>query len=291
MIYIRTIVISCIFMTFWMNMWGEGSYRELITLTDGTQIYGYVSKDDLNSGAIEVIADWTITSVPAADIEINTTDYREYQIESDIKDWLTSICGQVPEIVSMGSITMTGDVCNNDYLLYDQMLSRKSDSFDMIILEDGDIIKYADLSPRKFKLDWKNVDRIDRMELGDNKIVEEIIDSYGQSTEGFIETQVLRHHRVLRTPEGRKITYLPKRISSIIKKSADPNVSLLSASPVLECLELERNVGIDSLEGVIVENNRKEKFFIILTASDDQNGETFKKVKYADTKAIHYRVQ
>lgn len=270
-------------------MCAENSYREIITLIDGTQIYGYVSKDDLNSGAIEVIADWAITSVPSDDIDINTTDYREYQLDSDIKDWLTSICGHVPEIVMMGSITMTGDDCNNDYLLYDQVLSRSIDSFDKIILEDGDIIKYADLSPRKFKLDWKNVDRIDRIELDDNKVIEEIINSDGQSTEGFIETQVLRHHRVLRTPDDRKITFLPKSISSIKKKTTDPTLSMLSVTPILECLELESNVGIDRLEGVIVENNRKDKYFLILTHSEGEDKESIKKVRYADTKAIIYK--
>lgn len=277
-------------MAWYVNVCAVNSYRELITLIDGSQIYGFVSKDDLNSGEIEITADWAITSVPSAEIDINSIDYREYQLDSDTKDWLTTFLGKMPGIVTMGSITMSGDECNNDYLLYDQVLSRKNDAFDMIILEDGDIIKYADLSPRKFKLDWKKVDRIDRMELTDNIIVEEIIDSFGQSTEGFIETQVLRHHRMLRTRDGRKITFFPKSISSIIKKTADPNVSLLSASPIMECLELESNVGIDRLEGVIVENNRKEKFFIILTSSD-KDGEAMKKVSYADIKAIHYRLQ
>lgn len=272
-----------------MTMHGENSYRELITLTDGSQIYGYVSKDDLNSGKIEINSDWTITSVPSVEIEINTTDYREYQLDPDVKDWLESISGQVPVVVRMASITMTGDECSNDYLLYDQVLSSNRDSFDMIILEDGDIIKYANLSPRIFRLDWKNVDRIDRIELDNNNVIEEIIDSDGQRVEGFIETQVLRHHRVLRTADGRKITYLPKNITSIIKKTTDPNMSLLSASPVLESLVLESNIGIDSLEGVIVENNRKGRYFIILTPSDRNVGESMKKVNYADIKAILYR--
>ena len=288
MIYQKLLAIIIILISGCIHMSGKDSYRELITLIDGTQIYGYISKDDLNSGTIEVTSDWTITSVPINDIDINTTNYREYQLDSDIKDWMTSMFGHVPEIVNMGSITMTGDQCNNDYLLYDQVLSPNSESFDKIILEYGDIIKYADISPRKFTLDWIKVDRIDRSDLDDNIIIEEIIDLQGQKSEGFIETQVLRHHRVLRTPDGRKITYLPKNISSIIKKTMDPKVSLLSASPIIECLELENNVGIDRVEGVIIENNRKDKYFIILTPSENEVGEKMKKVRYVDTKAIHY---
>lgn len=268
-------------------MQAENSYREFITLTDGSQIYGYVSKDNLNTGEIEICADWTITSVPSADIDMNSTNLREYQLDSNIKEWLTSICGNIPEIVSMASITMTGEDCNNAYLIYDQVLSQDSDTFDMILLEDGDIIKYANLEKRKYKLDWKKVERIDRFDLsGKEKTIEEIIDSNGHIIEGFIETQVLRHHRVLCTPDGRKITFLPKSISSIKKRTIDPKESLLSVSPIIESLELEHNVGIDKLDGVIIENNRKEKYFIILTNSDDQQGDTTKKVRYADTKAI-----
>lgn len=271
----------------WLYIHAAEPYRELITLIDGSEIYGFVSRDDLNTGEIEVTADWTITSVPASDVHVNSIDNREYQLDSEIKDWLSSVVGTVPGIVSLASVTMTGELCNPNYLLYDQVLSLNSETMDKIILEDGDIIKYADLSPRRLILDWKKVARIDRMGAAeDNGIIEEIIDTEGNTTTGFIETQVLRHHRVVRTPEGRKITFLPKSIASINKRTSSPEESLLEMSPVIEYIVLEDNLGIDRLEGVIIENNRADRYFVILTESGD--GEVLKKVKYADTKAILY---
>lgn len=271
----------------WLYIFAAEPYRELITLIDGSEIYGFVSRDDLNTGEIEVTADWTITSVPASDVHVNSIDNREYQLDSEIKDWLSSVVGTVPGIVSLASVTMTGELCNPNYLLYDQVLSLNSETLDKILLEDGDIIKYADLSPRRLILDWKKVARIDRMGAAvDNGIIEEIIDTEGNTTTGFIETQVLRHHRVVRTPEGRKITFLPKSIASINKRTSSPGESLLEMSPVIEYIVLEDNLGTDRLEGVIIENNRADRYFVILTESGD--GEVLKKVKYADTKAILY---
>ncbi|MDE6340781.1 MAG: hypothetical protein K2K93_00545, partial [Muribaculaceae bacterium] len=118
----------------------------------------------------------------------------------------------------------------------------------------------------------------------DTSIEEEIIDINDKSFKGMIESQVLRHHRVLKTPDGKRYTFRPQSISAIKKRSTG-TLPPLKASPVIETLILEESAGGDELDGVIVENNRENKYFIILLPDDET-----KKVTYADVKAITYRL-
>lgn len=290
--FLRFFAIFCIFISCNMNAYAEGTYRELITLIDGSQIMGYISKDDLTSGTLEITADWTITSVPTKDVIVNREVSRVYSVDNETIEWLKDNIGEVPTMLSFANITMTGVYCNPDYLLYDQVLSSDSQTCDKILLEDGDILKYVDFIPRRFSLKWTDIARIDRIFSEDDYIVETIVPVDGEPKDGIIESQILRHHRVLKTKTGERFTYEPKSISSILKKTNDSSISLLQHSPILDCLELEDDFGGEKIEGVIIENNRLNKYFIILAKSEDgtnSDGGVSKKVKYADVKAIHYR--
>lgn len=259
-----------------------GPYGDLITLTDGSMIYGYISKDDLTNGNIEIDTYWIITSAAAKDVEIIREDVRNFRLDDTIKNWLDTWREEVPEICTLANISMTGKYCDSEYLICDQVLSDDIESLDKLLLEDGDVIKYVDFTPRRLKLDWKKVERIDRNNY-DIQMEDEIIDTSGKSTKGLIESQVLRHHRVILTPEGKRFTFQPQRIS-VLKKRSTGSKSPLEESPLIESLILEENAGGAQLDGVIVENNREKKYFIILMP-----GEETRQVTYADVKAIAYR--
>ncbi len=279
----RLILTLAIALTGIASSYAADEYGELITLTDGSLIYGLISKDNLSDGNIEIDAYWTMTSVAAKDVKVETEDVRKFRLDEDIREWLENWNHEVPELCTMANITMTGDDCDPEYLIYDQVLSDDADNLDKLLLEDGDILRYVDLTPRKILLDWKKVARVDR-NSDDMAIEEEIIDTKGNSFKGTIESQVLRHHRVLKTADGKFYTFRPQSIAAIKKRSTGPQPPL-EASPVIETLILEESAGGEELEGVIVENNRENKYFIILLPGDEQA-----KVTYADVKTIAYRL-
>lgn len=289
----KILVVLGILMSISFNMSGTDVYSERIILNDGSEICGYVGKDNLSNGEIEIMADWSITSVPAKDVTVKREISEKYRLDSSTKEWLQDHYGECPGQICFANITMEGDFCNPKYLLYDQMLSGDTQSYDKILLEDGDILKYVDFTPRKFKLNWGNVARIDR-NIYDHDLgfTETIIPFDGDPEDGIIESQVLRHHRVLKREDGKRITYLPKSIRSILKKASPSDVSLFDSSPLIESLELEDGAGTEKMEGIIIENNRENKYFILLTNSgykDNSDNPVAQKVKYADVKAISYR--
>lgn len=256
-------------------------YREIITLNDGSVIEGFISKDDLTTGEVEITPDWATTSVARADVELFREELSPARLDPQMKEWLRARYEELPSRCIIASITMTGDDCNPEYLIYDQLLSRDADSFDKLLLEDGDILTYLDPNPGLVRVSWKDVARVDRKGVSPN-IIEEITTPDGSIVEGYIESQLLRHHRVVKTREGKRTTLLPNNITSIRKKAKD-GMSVLEESPIIETLILEEKAGGGKLEGTILENNRKDKKFIILVTDGIS-----KEVPYRDVKAIHY---
>lgn len=270
------------------DTFANNSCRDLITLIDGSEIYGYVMRDDLTTGNVEINADCTIATVSSGWVNVNVEECKSYKLDQNIKDWMSEYLGEIPKSVVFANISMSGDDCSPEYILYDQVLDDDPNAFDKLLIEDGDIIKYVDFANRKYHLNWKDIDKIQRMNCDSNRdVIDVIVDSSGNSYEGVLESQTLRHHRVLKNEDGMRISFFPRNIDVIKKISADKNKSLLEVSPITEALELESKAGGGVLEGVIVENNRKGKFFLILIPSEDDQEELIK-VAYSEVKAIRY---
>ncbi|MDE6341052.1 MAG: hypothetical protein K2K93_01920, partial [Muribaculaceae bacterium] len=141
--------------------YATGGYGELITLTDGSMIYGLISKDNLSDGNIEIDADWTVTSVNASNVKVAREDVRKFRLDADMKEWLENWNDGVPELCTLASIIPATEYRDNDYAVYDQVLSNDADNIDKLLLEDGDILRFLDLTPRKLMLDWTKVARVD----------------------------------------------------------------------------------------------------------------------------------
>lgn len=275
----------------------DKAYSESIILSNGSVLSGYIAEECLSSDSISVMAYNTVGIVPAADVYMrNVRALSKDSLSDNVSNWLKRNSCAVPDLITLCDIIPTAISKNNPLLLLpnedmgnDSVVSDSDKTGNLVLLEKGFYLKYYDPVPHLYRITWNDIVSIHRpvVKPENAKTLDTVIvtENGGSNTYvGQLKDQYLGKYRSVLLQNGMIQTVNPSRITALKRKSADKQASVLKTAPLYETLVFEPSTGMESITGVILENNTDQGKIIIMNAIDGDLAE----YSYNDIYSIKY---
>lgn len=256
---------------------------ESVELCDGTILEGYISEQ--YPGKSITFSACRATIVVPSEMVASIRDYsvKYASLTADWKCWVDEFAKEKKEVI-MSDIRLIDELSNGKFSTDSVAQNKQKDLPEYLhispcrvkILEKGAMIKYLDLNPQTFQLEWKNVKYIRHLHRSDlvlsglNNVIR--LKDSNNEYRGEIVEQVLGKQIRLLKKDGMVEVINSNQMASIYKEKLNPKQNILEQAILLD--QVYTRTG-GCFTGLIVEQNfinSKEKPASLTIL--DKNGES-----------------